>query len=476
MTQHRPVNALMSWPGLLSNQRLHRTDSRSKEVTDSTGRSTFLSDVDRITFSASFRRLARKTQVFPLAANDHVHNRLTHSLEVSRVGRTLGTAIGQRILNDARYTSELPVADRSPMDFGAIVEAASLAHDIGHPPFGHAGDRAVQHWFEHSDVANEVRRAVSKQQFDDLRHFDGNAQGFRRITQLEKNVFTGGLNLTYSTLAAYIKYPIWPGADSSKTGFFRSEKEIVEAVSRGVGLIKRKGGYCRYPLSFLVEAADDVCYGFLDLEDAVEMNILTLHDVADLLLRSLPAKERKAYQPSKGERSHRVVFARMRGKIFRQAIMSAVKTFFLNYDAIMTGDFEKELLAEAARRGESAVHVVLEAKDLAKQQVFLFDHKVSVELGCYAVMARLLDEFVVAALSFAKAFRNDKSKPILDSKSEMLLAMLGDNRPRRGNAPNGDAWTAYQCVRRNIDFISGMTDDFAIRLNRQLSGQIALRT
>ena len=263
--------------------------------------------------------------------------------------------------------------------------------------------------------------------------------------------------------------------NASKTGFFRSEQDIVESVSQGVNLIKRRGGYCRYPLSFLVEAADDVCYGFLDLEDAVEMGILSLHDVADLLLKALPARDRKAYAPAKGERSHRVVFARMRGKIFRRAIVSAVRTFFSNYDAIMAGEFDRELLEEAARRGEGPVQVVLQAKALAKQQVFPFDQKVSVELGSYAVIARLLDEFASAALAFAAAYRRNRSTPVVDSKTDMLLAMLGDHRPKSDNAPNGGVWSPYQCVRRVIDYISGMTDDFAVRLSRQVSGQLELR-
>ena len=465
----------MSWQQLLSNRRLG--DSRSKPTAgiDATGRGPFLSDVDRVTFSASFRRLARKTQVFPLSANDHVHNRLTHSLEVSRVGRTLGSAVGWKLLTSPRYRTRRPSA-RTHFDFGSIVEAASLAHDIGHPPFGHAGDRAFQHWFDSSQCAAELRRRVSRAEFADLRNFDGNAQGFRRISQLDKNIFVGGLNLTYATLASYVKYPRWTSASSRKTGFFITEREIVTTIARELGLTKVPGGYARHPLSFLVEAADDVCYGFLDLEDAVEMGILRLHDVADTLLRALAPSERTQYRPRSGQHSHRVIFAKMRGKIFREAIAAAVQTFFRHYDAILEGAFELELLEDAAERGQRAAQVVREAKRRAKEEVFPYDHKANVELASYAVTGRLLDEFVRAAIIFSEAYARNPASPRIDSKTETLINMLGDHRPHRRNAPAGADWTAHQCVRRMIDFISGMTDDFAIRVSRQLSGQLELRT
>lgn len=466
--------AMMSWDKLLSNKRLGGSDVALGPGIDSTGRSAFLSDVDRITFSPSFRRLARKTQVFPLAANDHVHNRLTHSLEVSRVGRTLGSSVGWTLFNTAKYERQRP-SGRTYLDFGAIVEAASLAHDIGHPAFGHAGDRAIRHWFDHSECARRLRGLLGRADFTDLRNFDGNAQGFRRITQLDKNIFAGGLNLTYATLASYIKYPRWRATPSFKSGFFRTERQIVEVISHELGLTRINNGYVRHPLSYLVEAADDVCYGFLDLEDAVEMGVLELHDVAETLLNALPPRQRKAHRPRRDQRSHRVVFAKMRGKIFREAISAATVTFFQHYEAILAGTFNSELLEEAATQGQRAAQAVLDAKRRARDEVFAYHHKASVELGSYAVTGRLLDEFVRAALAFADAYARNSSDPRVDTKSQALLNMLGDHRPTPGNAPKGCDWTAYQCVRRMVDFISGMTDDFAIRVCRQLSGQLELR-
>jgi dGTPase len=241
-------------------------------------------------------------------------------------------------------------------------------------------------------------------------------------------------------------------------------------------LSKVAGGYARHPLSFLVEAADDVCYGFLDLEDAVEMGILDLHDVADTLLRALPAAERDQYRPRSDQHSHRVVFAKLRGKIFREAIAAAVRAFFRHYDAILQGSFELELLEDAAARGQRAAQVVREAKQRAKEEVFPYDHKANVELASYAITGRLLDEFVRASMVFSEAYARSPANPRVDSKTETLMNMLGDHRPNKRNAPAGADWTPYQCARRMIDFISGMTDDFAIRVSRQLSGQVELRT
>jgi dGTPase len=400
---------------------------------------------------------------------------MTHSLEVSCVGRTLGTAVGTKIFTNGQYSTDRP-PHRAPADIGAIVEAASLAHDIGHPPFGHAGDQAICYWFGHSIVARDLRRSVSDAEFADLRHFDGNAQGFRRIAQLEKHPFAGGLNLTFATLASYIKYPAWSKQMSSKTGFFRSERAIVDIVGDGTGLARTGSGYSRHPLSLLVEAADDICYGFLDLEDAVEMKILGLHDVVETLLSALPPSERKLYRPRKDERSHRVVFARMRGKVFREAISSAVSEFFFRYEAILSGGFDSALLESASNRGDRAAEAVLAAKARAKSEVFPYDHKAGIELASYAVMTHLLDHFVKAAVIFAKAYKRNPTRPDVDIKTNTLLGMLGDHRPQEGNAPPGQTWTAYQCTRRVLDFITGMTDDFAIRVSRQLFGQIQFRT
>ena len=465
---------MMSWDRLLSKRRLGQPRNNTESTTDLMGRSAFVSDVDRVTFSPSFRRLARKTQVFPFAVNDHVHNRLTHSLEVSRVGRTLGLAVGTELFRRPKYKAQQP-SERDPGDFGAVVEAACLSHDIGHPPFGHAGDRAIRHWFDHSATASHLSKITSKEEFSDLRNFDGNAQGFRRIAQLEKNIFNGGLNLTFATLAAYIKYPRLSKSESSKTGFFLTEQKIVQRVSRELGLVNVENGFARHPLSLLVEAADDACYGFLDLEDAVEVGLLNLHEASTMLLRTLPLRDRDNYRPRPSDKSHRIIFARMRGKIFREAIKSTVRTFFSNYDEILAGEFNRGLLEVAAEAGDDPAQALLEAKRVVREKVFPLDGKVSIELGGYAVLGILLDEFVCAALDFSEAYKRSPRNPRIASKSVILLSMLGDHTLRKGNAAAGTDWTPYQCVRRMLDFITGMTDEFALRVSNQLSGHIERR-
>jgi dGTPase len=263
--------------------------------------------------------------------------------------------------------------------------------------------------------------------------------------------------------------------NSDKSGFFQSERTIVTAIAEAVGLPARRGGFSRHPLSLLVEAADDTCYGLLDLEDAVEMEILPLHDVMETLLHAFAPKDRNAFRPARHERSHRVVFSRVRGKIFRQAIDAAAEAFLQNYDAILAGDFDRELLEVAAGRGNRGAMTVLEAKRRAQREVFSYSHKASIELASFAVIAQLLDAFSLAALQFSKDLKRHSSKPSLDSKSAMLLGMLGDHQPNRKNAPAGETWTAYQSVRRAIDYVAGMTDEFAIRVCRQLSGNVDLR-
>ena len=241
-------------------------------------RSPFLQDRDRIIYSSSFRRLARKTQVHPLVRNDHIHTRLSHSLEVSSVGRSLGAMAGYFL----RHRGELP--DYAAPEFpGQILEAACLAHDIGNPPFGHAGEFAIRDWF--GDPANHVYvNALEETQQSDFRCFDGNAQGFRVVNVVENNRDQGGFRLTYPTLASMVKYP-WDSWQSRARGgkckfnYYQAEAAIFEDVFRALGLKTRRGDFARHPLSLLAEAADDTCYRIVDMEDARELDIITLADI-----------------------------------------------------------------------------------------------------------------------------------------------------------------------------------------------------
>jgi dGTPase len=242
---------MMDWHELLSDSRLQRPDAESQE-----GRSRFQQDLDRIVFSSAFRRLAHKTQVHPLAENDHIHTRLTHSIEVASVGRSLGTLVGTHVaksLNDPAI---------SPDMFRYIVQAACLAHDIGNPPFGHSGEQTISEWFARYFATPESRRfGLDPKQQNDFIHFDGNAQGFRVLTQLENWKWNGGLQLTYAVLGAFTKYPNSAATHANqhpdyigceKIGFFKSEEKYFSDVAISLGLIKRENYWCRHPLAFLL--------------------------------------------------------------------------------------------------------------------------------------------------------------------------------------------------------------------------------
>lgn len=269
----------MDWHTLLTRERLGKAAHSSDEL----GRSPFHKDHDRIIFSGAFRRLGRKTQVHPVSSNDHIHTRLTHSLEVSCVGRSLGMRVGE-VLRD-----ELPEWC-SPADLGMIVQSACLAHDIGNPPFGHSGEDAIRCWFQQAAGRGWLDEMTDSQRADFL-NFEGNAQGFRVLTQLEYHQFDGGTRLTYATLGTYLKYP-WTsrhaealGYKKHKFGCYQNELSLLEQIAQKLDLPKvADQRWARHPLVYLMEAADDICYGLIDLEDGLEMELLDYAEVEALLL------------------------------------------------------------------------------------------------------------------------------------------------------------------------------------------------
>ncbi|TOB12345.1 deoxyguanosinetriphosphate triphosphohydrolase, partial [Vibrio parahaemolyticus] len=242
----------MDWNQLLSTKREHSAEASHN---DDTSRSEFHKDYDRIVFSSAFRRLGRKTQVHPLSNHDHIHTRLTHSIEVGSVGRSLGNKIGAFL----HSRNELP-SEYSPDDIGTIVQAACLAHDIGNPPFGHAGEFAIRHWFKEN---TDLLLLTTAGERSDLTIFEGNAQGLRVVSRVEDNLNEGGLRLTYTTLACLIKYPWFSdnalASSRGKFNFFQSEKELVHKLADELGLWHGTS-IMRHPLSYLMEAADDICY------------------------------------------------------------------------------------------------------------------------------------------------------------------------------------------------------------------------
>lgn len=445
----------MEWNKLLNAARLGQKEA----ARPSHFRTEYDRDADRVIFSGAFRRLSRKTQVHPLAANDHVHTRLTHSVEAGQVGRALGKAVYATIKDD------LPV-NVTAADLGSIVQAACLAHDIGNPPFGHAGEEALAHWFE---VNAKSFSHLSKKQLDDLSRFDGNAQGFRILTQTENNVFNGGLQITYATLGAFLKYPVVSGPAIKKFSAFLSESEILDEVAEAVGLSKSQSGYLRHPLAYLVEAADDICYGVLDLEDAVELRIVTFDEVLKLLFQMFDEKEKETITKSLAPpEMFRVNLSRLRGPVFDKLVNAAVEGFERQYADIMSNKPGTDVFA-ALGADDPRARIIPAAKKMGRDQIYKDAKKVEVELGCFATLSTLLAELTSASRATASHLATDDGSQ-LGWKTGLVMGLLGDHAPTKNNAPPHKQWNEYLCHRRVLDFISGMTDNYATYIAKQVNG------
>lgn len=464
---------VMDWHKLLSSKRIGMANCITPT---SRTRSEFDSDIDRITFSPAFRRLAKKTQVHPLAPNDHVHTRLAHSLEVARVGFALGRALGS-FLEEEKHLPN----DRTPIDVGTIVQAACLAHDIGNPAFGHAGESAIKYWFKTSEIHILDDEHLSNKQKNDLSSYEGNAQGFRILTQIENHVFNGGLQLTAATLGASLKYPYTSEnarIHDGKFGVYLSEEKVLSQVAGYTGLISHKevkNSWCRHPLAFLVEAADDICYAIIDLEDAVELKILPFDKVSNILTSCLNENEcenlvKNFHNPLFPDQAHRVNLSRIRSAIFDKLVNTAIEAFKSKYTDIMTGQFTDELFAILPAE-DRCQQLVKSAKCVAKKKIFTDQKKLENEIGSYAIYGCLLEAFCMAALDCAKSIRKN-CKDKIDEKSKLVLRYLGDHSPTFDNAarPDGQDWDDYQCLRRVLDFVGGMTDNYAVYVAQQLQG------
>ena len=450
----------MNWKNLLNPNKLG-----NRPYIPDDGRSAFHSDYDKIVFSGAFRRLAKKTQVHPLATNDHIHNRLTHSLEVSCVGRSLGARVGQKLQN----TKKLP-EENYGTQIGDIVQAACLAHDIGNPPFGHTGEDAIRHWFE-KEGANYISDLTESEQ-SDLTHFEGNAQGLRVLTTSEYHPYDGGMRLTYATLASFIKYP-WtslpseekPRPKSNKYGVFQSELFIFEEIANAVGLSKRDNNwYSRHPLVYLMEAADDFCYGLLDLEDGLEMGILHWEEVFDILKPVLHKKE----IPNLTDELQKFNIGRrppiIRGKVIEAYINAAADTFINNEDSFLHG-IPDDLISLCPDDIKKSVH---DAKTLAKNKVFAHPRKIELEIGSYSTISTLLEVMCEAAIEFAQSPDGGK----LSFRSKRVIDLVGKNTFQDLKDEHNPK---YLALMRIIDFISGMTDNYATFLARQFKGMGEVR-
>ncbi len=444
---------MMKWATLLSAKRLGSKQPRQSEAQ----RTPFLRDYDRVVFSSAFRRLQDKTQVFPLAESDYVRTRLTHSLETSCVGRSLGTMVGAAVLQRRR----IPGLHAS--DFGAIVAAAALAHDIGNPPFGHSGEDAIRHWFRTSGVARRV--ALPPPDAADFERFEGNAQGFRILTRLQMPDNEGGLQLTCATLAAFTKYPLASDISdphnrpsAKKFSFFQSEAAWFEQVAEETGLLRREPGrswWCRHPLAFLVEAADDICYHFVDFEDGMRLGLLSYEEVRKAFLSVFPKeKQPKHLAMLRAIRYEKEKVEYLRANAIGEVITQCAAVFMREEKALLAGKFEQALTGCIP-----ATHALKKIIDRSRESVYASQRGLEIEAAGFEVIGGLLDLFVEAVEEAAANCLSSRSKATLRLVPEQFIG------PKR--KPAADPATR---LRRMCDFVSGMTDSYAVGLYKKLRG------
>lgn len=441
----------MNWPQLLCADRLGSDRPTALDPL----RSPFVVDSDRIVFSSAFRRLQDKTQVFPLADNDYVRTRLTHSLEVASVARSLGARVGAEIVKRHDLAPQLHASD-----FGAIVSAAALAHDLGNPPFGHSGEDAIRHWFKTSPVAAQTRGELSADQRADFEGFEGNAQGFRIITRLQMPD-NPGLRLTYATLGAFTKYPRTAllrvptrGIGAKKFGFFNAEGSYFVRVAEATGLIPRGEGvtwWCRHPLAFLVEAADDICYRLVDFEDGYRLKFLSFNEVSEAFLAVTgDPKDRERAARNKDPKDQ---IAFLRAQAIGVSIRQVSEAFLAHEAAMLEGKFDEELLSLDIPARDALDQI----KHRSRETIYATQRGVEIEAAGYEVLGGLLDVFYAAADDVAR--HGDKAT----RKSEKLLKLV----PAQFLAPEG---TPYERLLRMTDFVSGMTDSYAVSLYKKVRG------
>lgn len=439
----------MQWERLLDPQRLNDKPRASR---DEVGRSPFHKDHDRIVFAGSFRRLGRKTQVHPLTDNDHIHTRLTHSLEVSCVGRSLGMIVGEGL------RKRLP-GWITPADLGVIIQAACLGHDIGNPPFGHAGEYAIRDWFKRAESdGSGLLEGLSDTERADLLTYEGNAQGFRIVTQIEYNQFKGGMRLTTATLGTLLKYPwtVEHGGKAGKFGCYQSEKHLLAEVTEHLGLISRgNGAWCRHPLAYLVEAADDICYALLDLEDGLEMDILRYDEVADVLIQIAGGEPVEYSEMQREGVSQRRRIAALRGAAMERAVNEVGEVFVQHETELLNGTLRQDLLELCHPDLDWGVKA---AKQLARERIFQNERKAKLEIGAYTTLGILLEAFIGAAHELHYQGHST-------FKHQRVLALIGENTPR-------PSWTLYDSYRRMLDFIGGMTDHYAVDLAQEMGGRL----
>jgi dGTPase len=440
----------MEWQRLISNKRLgqeHRHVERHDDRTE------FKRDYDRLIFSAPFRRLQNKTQVFPLPGSVFVHNRLTHSLEVASVGMSLGNDVASRIVREKRPALRGTLFE----EIGQIVATACLAHDLGNPPFGHSGEKAIQTFFTEGN-GRPLKEMVSPEFWADITHFEGNANGFRLLTHQFKGRRPGGFVMTYSTIASIVKYPFSSMAPSKKGkfGFFVSEQPTFIRLADEMGLIRLSDigmplRYARHPLVYLVEAADDICYEIMDLEDAHKLKILSFDVVSQLFLSFFDESTRqhilqRIEDEQLRDENEQIVY--LRACVIGKLENECVNVFVAHEDEILSGTFEGSLIDHISTPQREAYE---SCAKLSVERVYKSRPVLDVELSGYQIMATLMDKMTEAVMN-PKRYYSQQLIGRVSSQYDIEADNLEDR------------------LMAVIDYISGMTDVYALDVYQKING------
>jgi dGTPase len=439
---------MMKWTKLLSGKRLGIESYHERKHE----RTNFQRDYDRLIFSSPFRRLQNKTQVFPLPGSIFVHNRLTHSLEVSCVGRSLGKNISSRLI--LKYGD---AADANFSEIDSIVSAACLAHDMGNPPFGHSGERAIAAYFadgEGKQFEQQVRDEGGR--WEDFRYFEGNANAMRLLTHQFAGRRAGGFALTYGTLASVVKYPFAStcaaGVAKRKFGFFQTEESTYLQIAGELGIPETdaaQGVYARYPLVYLVEAADDICYQIMDIEDAHKLRLLTKDEVFDLFLGFFEGKRLADIRQNMmlvSDTNEQIAY--LRSCIIGLLVDECTRVFLGNEARFLDGSYDRPLIAGVSPVAREAYR---RCARVAYEKIYVSRDVVDIELAGYHIFGYLLETMMDAMMNPGHSY----SKLLLNRVPEQYDV----------HAP-----TAYGKIQCALDYISGMTDVYALDLYRKITG------
>lgn len=451
----------MNWLDCFSEERFGVTEPARSE------RSEYERDYDRIIFSSSFRRLQNKTQVFPLPEYVFVHNRLTHSLEVASVGRSLGKIVGKRLSEQPEIKQNDRARGFYRNHLKNVIASACLAHDLGNPAFGHSGEEAISKFFNDKKDDKEFTKLFSPKQWKDLTTFEGNANALRIVTRKFKGRLSGGFRLTYSTLCSFLKYPCESVASKGKKGpkhltkfgFFQDDKESFLTIATKVGMIKESNdplSYKRHPFVYLVEAADDLCYSIIDFEDAHRLEILETslveHELKELIKlnkeEDISHVERTCSELSVDPNEK---IAYLRAKAINYLVLAAAEAFIRNKDKLIKGEFESSLLKDI----KEAQDILQRIEKVSVEKIYNHSSVVKIELAGFKIMSTLIEGLVESAL-----MEEEKRQ----TRHKKFLRLL----------PNqykfDESQSAYQKVMSILDMMSGMTDLYALELYRNVCG------